>query len=183
MPIQNSYTNDIYNDCPEPISVDGELRCSDLLKTVFDESRDAIKRIGKSIEEYATQSYIGFKYKGRQIAWIETHRKSLLARKSAGKALVGWVGSSWPNLLNTMDLLYLNSLVRHNKSTQHLCFLSLLLTNKSFDIGAHIVNEDKRLLETEFTRIETGEEDRSEIFGKVKESYENLGDKPGVENT
>ena len=38
--------------------------------------RQEIKSIGDEIKEYATQNYIGFKFSGRQFAWIETHRKS-----------------------------------------------------------------------------------------------------------
>lgn len=43
---------------------------------LFDKLIDKIKNIGKGIEEYATQGYVGFKYKGRQIAWLSPRRKS-----------------------------------------------------------------------------------------------------------
>jgi hypothetical protein len=47
------------------------------LKPVFESIRNEIKGISDAIDEYATSSYVGYKYKGRQIAWIATHRKLL----------------------------------------------------------------------------------------------------------
>lgn len=49
----------------------------DELKPLFDELANEVKEIGKGIEEYATQAYVEFKYKGRLIGWIGTQRKSL----------------------------------------------------------------------------------------------------------
>ena len=46
------------------------------LHIIFDEVRNKIKQQGDGIEEYVTQSYIGYKYRGRQIAWISAQRKS-----------------------------------------------------------------------------------------------------------
>jgi len=46
------------------------------LKPLFDKLIEEVKNIGKGIEEYATQGYVGFKYKGRQIAWLGPQRKS-----------------------------------------------------------------------------------------------------------
>lgn len=46
------------------------------LKPVFDKLIEEIKSIGKGIEEYAAQKYVGFKYKGKVIANIEPQRKS-----------------------------------------------------------------------------------------------------------
>ena len=48
----------------------------DSLKPLFDKISDKIKAINKSIEDYTTESYVGFKYRGRQIAWLAPHRKS-----------------------------------------------------------------------------------------------------------
>jgi len=47
------------------------------LKPVFDRIRSDIKSIGNDIDEYSTQSYTGYKLKGRQFAWIGTHRNSI----------------------------------------------------------------------------------------------------------
>jgi hypothetical protein len=40
------------------------------LQCLFDDAREKIKQQGQGIEEYVTQSYIGYKFRGRQIAWI-----------------------------------------------------------------------------------------------------------------
>jgi hypothetical protein len=92
------------------------------LKPLLQEIRQAVKGIGKGIEEYATQSYIGYKYSGRQFAYIWIHRRD-------------------------------------------------------FDFGANIVDEDTRLLDSEGIRIETDDEDYSEVLAKVKTSFVNLGGK------
>ena len=94
----------------------------DTLKPVFDKLIEEVKNIGKGIEEYATQGYIGFKYKGRQIAWIGPQRKS-------------------------------------------------------FDIGAVIIDENFHVVDYESTRIETGEENYTDIFEKIKKSFGNIGGK------
>ncbi|MBN1618324.1 DUF91 domain-containing protein [Candidatus Dojkabacteria bacterium] len=47
------------------------------LKPIFEKMRNDIKVISDSIDEYVTHSYVGYKYKGRQIAWVQTHRKVL----------------------------------------------------------------------------------------------------------
>ena len=49
---------------------------NDILKPVFNKVLKEIKKIGKDIEDYTTQEYVGFKYRGRQIAWLLPHRKS-----------------------------------------------------------------------------------------------------------
>lgn len=49
----------------------------DSLKPVFDKILERIKAINDGIEDYTTESYVGFKYRGRQIAYITPHRKSL----------------------------------------------------------------------------------------------------------
>jgi len=61
---------------PRTIKELREYITKDSLKPIFDKLIDEIKAIGKGIEEYATQDYVGFKYKGRQIAWLGPHRKS-----------------------------------------------------------------------------------------------------------
>ena len=45
---------------------------------------------------------------------------------------------------------------------------------KSFDIGSHIIDEKGRLIDYESIRIETGEEDYSEILEKILTGYKNL---------
>ncbi len=46
------------------------------LVPIFEKSRNDIRSINKGIEEYLTQGYVGFKYRGRQIAFLVPHRKS-----------------------------------------------------------------------------------------------------------
>ena len=46
------------------------------LKSLFDKIFAEIKDIADEIENYATQNYVGFKYRGRQIAGLGPHRKS-----------------------------------------------------------------------------------------------------------
>ncbi|MGB2962840.1 MAG: endonuclease NucS domain-containing protein [Anaerolineales bacterium] len=51
---------------------------NDQLKPVIDEMRQAILSLGVGIEEYATQSYIGYKQSsGRQFAFIQMYRKEV----------------------------------------------------------------------------------------------------------
>lgn len=45
------------------------------LRPVLEKIRNEIKSIGDEIKEYPTRDYIGFKFKGRQFAWIATYRK------------------------------------------------------------------------------------------------------------
>ncbi len=69
LPIDTSLT--------EPVSIKDHIEyiTKDGLKPILEEIREKIRNIGKGIEEYATQYYIGFKYKGRLIAGIYTYRK------------------------------------------------------------------------------------------------------------
>jgi predicted transport protein len=46
------------------------------LHSLFDEAREKIKQKVNGVEEYVTQNYIGYKFRGRQIAWIAAQRKS-----------------------------------------------------------------------------------------------------------
>jgi len=48
----------------------------DVLKPLFDKISKEIKSISEDIEEYATQDYVGFKYKGRLVALLWPQRKS-----------------------------------------------------------------------------------------------------------
>lgn len=48
---------------------------------------------------------------------------------------------------------------------------------KSFDISFSNIDEDKRLIETESVRQETGDEDYSESIEKIKKSFKNIGGK------
>jgi len=50
---------------------------NDSLKPILEKIRTDIKGISNAIDEYFTNSYIGYKYKGRNIASILTHRKLL----------------------------------------------------------------------------------------------------------
>jgi len=107
----------------EPQSIDEfiEYLTDNSLKPVLDRMREAIKGLGKGIEEYATQSYIGYKLSsGRQFAYIRIFRKEI-------------------------------------------------------ELGAHIVDENKQLLDYESIRVKKGDEDYSEIFEKIKRSFMNLG--------
>ena len=53
-----------------------EYMTEDSLRPLFDKLIEEIKSIGEEIEEYPTQGYVGFKYKGRLIGWLYPHRKS-----------------------------------------------------------------------------------------------------------
>ncbi len=107
----------------EPQSVDKLIAylTDDSLKPLLETMRNTIKGLGKGIEEYATQSYIGYKHlSGRQFAYIRIFRKEI-------------------------------------------------------EFGAHIIDENKQLLDYEGIRVKRGDEDYSEILGKIKRSYVNLG--------
>lgn len=90
------------------------------LRGVIDNYRHLIKEIGEGIEEYATQGYIGFKFRGRQFAWIGIQRQS-------------------------------------------------------FDVGALIIDEKGERLDQDFVRVESEDEDCTEIIDKINDSYQNLG--------
>lgn len=64
----------------EPKTIDKliEYLKDDSLKPVLAKMRHAIKSLGKGIEEYATQGYIGYKHSsGRQFAYIRLYRKAI----------------------------------------------------------------------------------------------------------
>lgn len=46
------------------------------LKPLFDKILKEIPALGENIETYTRREYVGFKYKGRQIAYLWPHRKS-----------------------------------------------------------------------------------------------------------
>ncbi len=46
------------------------------LKPIFDKIREQVKSIHHTIEEYVTQSYVGYKFNGRHLSWIAAQRKS-----------------------------------------------------------------------------------------------------------
>ena len=104
-----------FDDHREYITVDS-------LKLLYDRMREGIRNISNQVEEYVTQSYVGYKFRGRQFAWIRVHRKSI-------------------------------------------------------DIGAHIIDENKQLLDYDSKRIEIDTEDYSEILEKIRTSFANLGGK------
>lgn len=94
----------------------------DTLFPLFNKVVGEIENISNKIERYTTTEYVGFKYRGRQIAFLWPHRKS-------------------------------------------------------FDISCSNIDEDKRLIETESVRLETGDEDYSESIEKIKKSFKNIGGK------
>jgi len=49
---------------------------NDKIKDICKDAIDKIKNIHKDVDAYATVDYIGFRYKGRQIAYIWTYRKA-----------------------------------------------------------------------------------------------------------
>ena len=107
----------------EPQSIDKllEYLTDDGLRPLIEEMRNSIKGIGRGIEEYATQSYIGYKHSsGRQFAYIKLFRKEI-------------------------------------------------------EFGAHVIDEDKQLLDYEGVRVKQGDEDYSDIFEKIQRSFVNLG--------
>lgn len=68
----------IDNVISEPAGIDSHK--SYITKTdlhvIYDEVRNKVQEQGDGIEEYVTQSYVGYKYRGRQIAWLSAQRKS-----------------------------------------------------------------------------------------------------------
>jgi hypothetical protein len=107
----------------EPKTIDDLVQylTNEELKPILANMRDDIKNIGEGIEEYPTQSYIGYKHtSGRQFAYIRIFRKSV-------------------------------------------------------EFGAHIIDENKQLLDYEGIRVETGSEDYAEVLEKSKASFINLG--------
>jgi hypothetical protein len=75
----NSVSLPINEDPPAKPKTIEEIKSymtEDSLKPFFDKVSSKIKEIDNKIEEYNTSSYVGFKYRGRQIAWIAPHRKS-----------------------------------------------------------------------------------------------------------
>lgn len=46
------------------------------LHSIFESAREKLKSLQGDIEEYVTQSYIGYKFRGRQIGWISAQRRS-----------------------------------------------------------------------------------------------------------
>jgi predicted transport protein len=89
------------------------------LKPVFDKLIEEIKSIDKGIEEYAAQKYVGFKYRGRGIAYIEPQRKS-------------------------------------------------------FYIFANVLDENRKVLSTEHTRVLSETQDYQDMLEIIRKSYENL---------
>lgn len=61
-----------------PLSVEDhrEYITKENLKPIFDKIREQVQGIHSTIEEYVTQSYVGYKFKGRQLSWVTAHRKS-----------------------------------------------------------------------------------------------------------
>ncbi len=106
----------------KPLSIDDHRKYlqKESLKIIFDEMRDRIKNIGNEIDEYPTQGYVGYKFKGRQFAYIRPRRKSI-------------------------------------------------------ELGAHIIDDDKQLLDYDGYIVETDSDDYGEHFKKIKSSFANLG--------
>ena len=106
----------------KPLSIDDhrEYLQKETLKIIFDKLRDGIKNIGNEIDEYPTQGYVGYKFKGRQFAYIRPRRKSI-------------------------------------------------------ELGAHIIDDDKQLLDYDGYIVETDIDDYGEHFKKIESSFVNLG--------
>jgi len=107
----------------EPQSIEKllEYLTDNSLRPLVGEMRNKIKGLGRGIEEYATQSYIGYKHSsGRQFAYIRVYRKEI-------------------------------------------------------EFGSHVIDEDRQLLDYESIRVKQGDEDFSDIFEKIRRSFENLG--------
>lgn len=85
----------------------------DRLKSHFNEMKKRIEELKEGIESYATKNYVGFKYKGRQIGWMET-------------------------------------------------------TRNFYKLGAHEIDEKGHIVGYPYLKIETGLEDLTEIFEKIK---------------
>ncbi len=62
----------------EPLKMDDHKNyiTNEHLKPIFEKVRQDTKNIHNDIDEYVTQSYIGYKYKGRVLGWIQVQRKS-----------------------------------------------------------------------------------------------------------
>jgi len=61
---------------PTSISEIKNYITKDIIKPLFDKILEQIKNISNDIDVYTTQGYIGFKFRGRQIAYLCPHRKS-----------------------------------------------------------------------------------------------------------
>jgi predicted transport protein len=93
------------------------------LKALVAKLRHTVKNLGKGIDEYATQGYIGYKHSsGRQFAYIRIMRQSI-------------------------------------------------------ELGSHIINEKKQLLDYEGVVLDDINADYSEILQKIKTAFVNLGGK------
>jgi len=62
---------------PKSIDEIKEYLTKDILEPLFDKILEQVKNISNDIDVYTTQEYVGFKFRGRQIAWLWSHRKSL----------------------------------------------------------------------------------------------------------
>lgn len=62
----------------EPVSIKNhrDYITKEELKPIFDRIREEITNVGKESNEYSVNQYIGYKFKGRQFAWIAVQRKS-----------------------------------------------------------------------------------------------------------
>jgi hypothetical protein len=63
---------------------------------------------------------------------------------------------------------------KHSSGRQ---FAYVRILRTAFELGAHIIDQDKRLLDYEGTRIQTGEEDYSDTLEKIRTALVNLGGK------
>lgn len=61
---------------------------------------------------------------------------------------------------------------RHTGGRQ---FAYIRVFRRSFEVGAHIIDENKALSGYQGTRVEKGDEDYTDILQKAKESFSNLG--------
>lgn len=66
------------DDITEAPKIEGhyEYIKNESLKPVIDDIRNEIKQIDKNINEYVTHGYLGYKYKGKVIAYLSVQRQS-----------------------------------------------------------------------------------------------------------
>lgn len=67
------------------------------------------------------------------------------------------------------------SYIGYKLSDSNRQFAYIRILRKEIEIGAHIVDENKQLLDYEGIRVRTGDEDYSEIIERIRQSFVNLG--------
>lgn len=84
------------------------------LRNIFDKVINEIKSVDTEIKEYPTKSYVGFKYRGRQIGYVYPYRKSL----DIGALVIDKEGvSSWESKRVEHDTVTYDDILEKIKST------------------------------------------------------------------